>query len=49
MGESGVTETWLVRLRRYLWALVALWTAIVVSVLLWNLLIERRATLEMAR
>jgi len=49
ISETAITESQRVRLRRYDWALAALWTAFVATVVTWNLLQQRREVLETAR
>jgi len=48
ISKAIKTETVPIRLGRYGWALVALWTTFVVTVLLWSLLGHKRKTLETA-
>ena len=49
MDTHGKSGSKTVRLRRYSWALAALWTLAIAAALVWNLFDHRRGALEMAR
>ena len=49
MRDENKTKARPNRLRRYVWAIAVVWTAVVLASLAWNLVQEKQETLEMAR